>query len=128
MGLSRGGALVPPAAVLLIRPETPLEYVRRPREERLELSVLEIVAILGIGLLAGTINTLVGGGSFIVLPLLVFFGMPAQVANGTNRLAVFFQSLAATGSLQGRTGGKFRDGGFSDTPRPLAFAIEPGIA
>jgi uncharacterized membrane protein YfcA len=45
------------------------------------------------GLLAGFINTLAGSGSLITLPLLMFLGLPVNVANGTNRISILFQSL-----------------------------------
>lgn len=45
------------------------------------------------GFVAGVVNTIAGGGSFLVLPLLVLLGMPDQVANGTNRIAIALQSL-----------------------------------
>lgn len=45
--------------------------------------------------MAGFINTLAGGGSFLTVPLLVLVGLPPTVANGTNRLAVFVQNVAA---------------------------------
>jgi uncharacterized protein len=45
------------------------------------------------GFVAGVVNTIAGGGSFLVLPLLVLLGMPDQVANGTNRIAIALQSM-----------------------------------
>lgn len=48
------------------------------------------------GLVAGVINTLAGGGSLLTVPLLVFLGLPATVANGTNRIGVLFQNLVST--------------------------------
>ncbi len=51
------------------------------------------VALLVLaGLAAGFINTLAGGGSMLTLPALMALGLPADVANGTNRLAVVTQS------------------------------------
>lgn len=47
-----------------------------------------------IGFLAGTLNTLAGGGSLISLPILIFMGLPPSVANGTNRIAVLVQGIA----------------------------------
>jgi len=43
------------------------------------------------GFLAGAINTLAGGGSNLTLPALMLTGMPADIANATNRVGVFFQ-------------------------------------
>lgn len=53
-----------------------------------------IAVLLVAGLVGGFINTLAGGGSMLTLPALMLLGMPADIANGTNRLAVFAQSLA----------------------------------
>ncbi len=54
----------------------------------------QLAALLVIGVLAGFINTVAGGGSFLTLPLLIFMGLPGAVANGTNRLGIFLQSIA----------------------------------
>ena len=54
-----------------------------------------IVALLAAGLVAGVINTLAGGGSLLSVPLLVFLGLPGDVANGTNRVGILVQSIAA---------------------------------
>ncbi len=51
------------------------------------------IALAGAGLVAGFINTVAGGGSIITLPLLIFIGLPSNVANGTNRISILFQSL-----------------------------------
>ena len=53
-----------------------------------------ILLALG-GLVAGVINTLAGGGSLITVPLLVFMGLPATTANGTNRIGVLFQNAVS---------------------------------
>ena len=48
------------------------------------MSPAEAVAILGAGLAAGTINTIVGSGSLITFPTLLAFGYPPVVANVSN--------------------------------------------
>jgi uncharacterized membrane protein YfcA len=48
----------------------------------------------------GLINTLAGGGSFLVVPLLVMLGLPATVANATSRVGVFAQSLSAVAGFR----------------------------
>jgi len=60
-----------------------------------------ILAILG-GFLAGVINTLAGSGSLITLPILIFLGLPAYVANGTNRLGVVLQTIVSVFTLYKR--------------------------
>ncbi len=52
-----------------------------------------IILVL-VGLFAGILNTLAGGGSLISLPILIFMGLPPSVANGTNRIAVLVQGVA----------------------------------
>lgn len=58
------------------------------------------VLVILAGLVAGFINTLAGSGSLIVIPLLIFLGIPATIANGTNRVAILLQTLVATGSFK----------------------------
>lgn len=46
------------------------------------------------GFIAGFINTLAGSGSLVTLPMLIFMGLPANVANATNRVGVVLQTIA----------------------------------
>jgi uncharacterized membrane protein YfcA len=59
-----------------------------------------LLLIIGGGILAGFINTLAGSGSLISLPILIFTGIPADIANGTNRVAIFIQNLVSSGSFK----------------------------
>lgn len=77
-----------------------------------ELSILMICLMLVTGLISGFINTLAGGGSMLTLPALMMLGMPADVANATNRVGVLMQSV---------TGAK----GFSDQGKLDKSAIFP---
>jgi uncharacterized protein len=64
----------------------------------MSMELWQFLVIFTVGVVAGVINTLAGGGSLITLPVLIFLGLPATVANGTNRLAITVQSmLAVTG-------------------------------
>lgn len=47
------------------------------------------------GVLAGVLNTLAGGGSFLILPLLIALGLPPGVANATSRIGVLAHGSAA---------------------------------
>lgn len=60
-----------------------------------DLNLLMIGLLIAVGLVSGFINTLAGGGSMLSLPALLLLGMPADVANATNRIGVLVQS--ATG-------------------------------
>ena len=57
----------------------------------LDLEALDVVLLIGGGGLAGVVNTLAGGGSFLTVPLLIMLGLPGSVANGTNRVGVLLQ-------------------------------------
>jgi len=65
-----------------------------------DISWPELAGLTGVGVLAGAINTIAGGGSLICLPALIFFGLPANVANATNRIGVLIQSAIATRQFQ----------------------------
>jgi uncharacterized membrane protein YfcA len=59
------------------------------------MSPLEALAIVAVGLAAGTINTIVGSGSLITFPTLLAFGFSPIVANVSNTVGL------APGSLSG---------------------------
>lgn len=59
-------------------------------------------AVIAAGFACGFINTLAGSGSLITLPLLIFIGLPANVANGTNRVGVLIQNAVAAASFHKR--------------------------
>jgi uncharacterized membrane protein YfcA len=60
-----------------------------------EFNPLAIALLLGTGFVAGIVNTLAGGGSNLTVPALMVLGMPADVANATNRIGVVLQSAVA---------------------------------
>ncbi|PMR67046.1 sulfite exporter TauE/SafE family protein [Halomonas heilongjiangensis] len=63
------------------------------------MTLLEGLALLVIGMVAGFINVLSAGGSMLTLPLLMFLGLSPQVANGTNRVSIVLQSVTAVASF-----------------------------
>jgi hypothetical protein len=65
-------------------------------------NVLLLAAVPVTGFVAGFINTLAGSGSLITLPLLILLGLPANVANGTNRIGVLLQNLVAVATFRSR--------------------------
>lgn len=56
---------------------------------------LALLLLFGAGVVAGTVNVIAGGGSFLTLPVLIFLGLPTTVANGTNRVALLLQNIGA---------------------------------
>ena len=67
----------------------------QPVTMSITLSMTELALITASGIAAGFLNAVSGGGAMLTLPVLIFIGVPPAVANGTNRLAVVFQSLTA---------------------------------
>ncbi|MYL51420.1 TSUP family transporter [Halobacillus litoralis] len=79
------------------------------------MTILSFLAILGVGIGAGFINVIAGGGSLLTLPILIFFGLPSAVANGTNRIALMAQNIVAIIS--------YRKDGYFDGKFSLLLAI-----
>lgn len=55
--------------------------------------IIIVLSLFSIGVLTSVINIMAGGGSTLTLPILIFFGLDAPVANGTNRIGILSQSL-----------------------------------
>ncbi|RBP26019.1 hypothetical protein DET50_12072 [Marinobacter pelagius] len=72
------------------------------------MTISEVLALLAIGGIAGFINVLSAGGSMLTLPLLMFLGLPPQVANGTNRVAITLQSITAVSGFRRMGHGNLR--------------------
>ena len=60
----------------------------------IDFSLAEWLIFILAGVFTGIINTLAGSGSLITLPIFILIcGLPAPVANGTNRIGVLVQGL-----------------------------------
>ena len=59
------------------------------------VSVFEALGIFLAGLAAGTINTVVGSGTLITFPTLLFFGYPPVVANVSNTVGLVAGGVTA---------------------------------
>jgi uncharacterized membrane protein YfcA len=68
--------------------------------ENIEYLLLKGLLFAAGGITAGIINTLAGNGTAITLPILVFLGLDAQTANGTNRVGVIMQGVVSFSSLK----------------------------
>ncbi len=56
--------------------------------------------LIPAGFVAGVVNTIAGGGSFLTLPALMFVcGMEPKIANGTNRVAILLSSASAAATF-----------------------------
>ncbi len=88
----------------------------------LQLDGPRVLILIGAGLLAGFFNTLAASGSAVTLPLMVALGVPAPVANGTNRITVLVGAASALLTFERRRVVDWRRG------LPLAVAASGGAA
>lgn len=67
--------------------------------------IWHIPLLVGAGLLAGAMNAVAGGGSFVTFPALVFAGLPPVIANATSTVALLPGTLASSWAYRdGMTG------------------------
>ena len=88
----------------------------------MELALWQLLLLAAVGVLSGFLNVIAGGGSLLALPILIFMGLPGNVANGTNRVAIVAQNVSAV------TG--FFKKGYSDLRIMLTLSLcaVPGAA
>ncbi len=84
--------------------------------------------VIVAGFIAGFVNTLAGSGSLVTLPALMFMGLPANVANGTNRIGVFLQCVVAVGSFKQQKVLNLRNGLILSAPAVLGSILGAQIA
>ena len=65
--------------------------------EPLQLTLFNASVLTLAGFAAGIVNTLAGSGSVFTLSTLIFFGLPVNIANGSNRVGTSLQALVAVG-------------------------------
>ncbi len=56
---------------------------------------LGLLLLVLVGAVTAALNTVAGGGSFLTLPILIMLGLPAGIANATNRVGILAQAVAA---------------------------------
>ncbi len=84
------------------------------------MEIWEAALLAGVGVLAGWLNVMAGGGSLLTVPTMLFLGLPGPVANGSNRIAILAQNAVAVSAFFRRGYADFR---LSVT---LAAAAVPG--
>ncbi len=72
-----------------------------------------------VGIVAGWLNVIAGGGSLLTVPIMLFIGIPGAVANGTNRVAILAQNVVAVGTFFQR--------GVSDVRLSLSLAAAAAV-
>lgn len=64
------------------------------------MTLTQAFLLIFLGVASGFINMFAGGGSMLVVPFLIFLGLPANVANATNRVAILLQNIVSTATFK----------------------------
>ena len=95
----------------------------------MEVTPIQIVVVLISGLIAGFINTMAGGGSFLTIVALDFAGVgDIRTANGTNRVAIEVGAILSTLGFRSKGVSNFRLGLHFAIPALLGSVLGAQIA
>jgi uncharacterized membrane protein YfcA len=64
------------------------------------MTFLQVAALFAAAMLAGALNSVAGGGSFISFPTLISVGVDPKIANATNTVALWPGSVASVGAYR----------------------------
>jgi hypothetical protein len=92
----------------------------------MDQNLLLLAAVPVVGFIAGFVNTVAGSGSLITLPVLILLGLPANIANGTNRVGIVIQNVVAVATFRRR--GALELGGSLKLAVPTIFGSVVGAA
>ena len=73
------------------------------------LTLVHSLLLFSTAFIAGGLNAVAGGGSFITFPTLIFTGVPPIAANATNNTAMWVAALASAGAYRQDLGIERRD-------------------
>jgi len=91
-------------------------------------STFNLIALALIGFIAGGVNIIAGGGSLLTLPMLIFLGLPSNVANATNRVGIFIQNVFAIKAFHSKGVSDFSFGSYLAIPATLGAILGAYIA
>ena len=94
----------------------------------MDFNILHFVLLFGTGIAAGFVNTVAAGGSLLALPMLIFLTGEPTLANGTNRVAIFFQNISAIMGFRRKGVSNFRYGILLAVPAAIGAWIGAKIA
>lgn len=64
------------------------------------LILLDSLLLFSTAFIAGGLNAVAGGGSFLTFPILIFTGIPPIAANATNNTALWIAALVSAGAYR----------------------------
>lgn len=94
----------------------------------MEFEWYQYIFVVMAGFAAGYINALAGSGSLITLGLLTFLGVPATIANGSNRVGVLIGAISSTASFEKQKVMDWRGGLMLAAPAVVGSLIGAQIA
>ncbi|MEW8239992.1 MAG: sulfite exporter TauE/SafE family protein [Candidatus Thiodiazotropha taylori] len=83
------------------------------------MEIWQVLLLALVGVAAGWLNVMAGGGSLLTIPVMLFMGIPGPVANGTNRIAILAQNITAVTA--------FRRRGYSDFKLGFSLAAAASL-
>lgn len=89
------GDILAPRGQLGIDPIDKRANEETPMDMTSALDPLTMAIFTAVGVAAGFLNVVAGGGSLLIVPLMIFWGIPPTVANGTSRLGILVQNISA---------------------------------
>lgn len=102
--------------------EALVEFFSPNHTSYITLTWWNMAALVAAGLVGGCLNTFAGGASMITVPTLMLLGMPADHANGTNRLGILFGAISGVREFNKR--GRLDKGAIL----PMFFPLASGAA
>ncbi len=89
---------------------------------------IEITELVLLGIFVGFVNTLSGSGSLLTLPFLISLGLPANVANGTNRIAILLQNAVGVTSFKKQKVFEFKEAVWLTIPAIIGAVVGASVA
>lgn len=68
----------------------------------MDIGIEHFIILFFVGLFVGFVNVVSGGGSMISIPVMIFLGLPAPIANASSRVGIFVQNLIAVKTFQSK--------------------------
>lgn len=94
----------------------------------MEITLIDALVLIAAGFLVGIINTLAGGGTVISFSVLMLMGLPAPIANGTNRIAIALQTFTATASFRKQKVLDLKRGTYLSIPTMVGSVVGAWVA
>lgn len=70
------------------------------------MTITQAIVLAAVALLAGAVNSVAGGGSFLTFPTLILTGVPSVQANATNTVALWPGIVASIGGYRKELAGR----------------------